>query len=79
MICGKTDDQRREDRDKWRRRFAIFPVTLFDGRWIWLEHYWVRTSRSDPFGGPGVQLTPCIQRFSEIPQPRAKTAPPPKR
>lgn len=79
MILGKTDADRHADRQRWRRRYAVLPVALYDGRWAWLEPYWVRTSTGCPHGGPGVFLAPIAQRFTEIPEPREFSAPPPKR
>lgn len=78
MIFGRTWQERDAARDTWKRRFALIPVPLWDGRWCWLSHYWVRKSCADPFGGPGVLLSVLTQRFVEIPEPRDRTPPPPK-
>lgn len=69
MIFGPSIVERRKRRETWTRRFAWVPVELFDGRMIWLEHYYARVSKADPFDGPGVRPFEVTQRFREIPTP----------
>lgn len=69
MIFGPSIEERRERNETWTRRFAWFPMKMYDGRFIWLEHYLVRVSKSDPYGGPGVKLRTTTQRFRDVPTP----------
>lgn len=38
MIFGMTE----EEKYKWHRLFAWWPVRLNDDRWVWLQWYWRR-------------------------------------
>ena len=42
MIYGKTYSEWSRHRESWRERFAFFPVTLDDGRGVWLQRYLTR-------------------------------------
>lgn len=49
MLYGKTTEQQRKeyeqkrlDRAIWKHKFAWFPITLSNGRKLWLEYYWIR-------------------------------------
>jgi len=42
MIFGMSEMAKRTRRERWKSKFALFPTHLSDGRWIWLEVYWMR-------------------------------------
>lgn len=49
MLYGKTTEQqvkkyeqKRLDKSIWKHKFAWFPITLPNGRKLWLECYWIR-------------------------------------
>lgn len=80
MIFGKSNEEKRRDEETWSRRFAVLPVTLFDGRILWWQTYFVRVSKADPYGGPGAFLHHVVQRFAQPPEPCQdwRDRPPPK-
>ena len=68
------------DPDRWSRRFAYLPAQMSDGRWIWWQTYFTRTSRQPINGGPGILIRPTIQKVARIPEPRSIPLPrPPKK
>lgn len=39
---GETKEQRERRTAEWHRVFCWVPRQLADGRWVWLEHVWLR-------------------------------------
>ncbi len=70
MIFGTTN----EDLKLWRRRYALLPVMLHDGRWLWLERFWTRWR----VNLAGVQWLEVVTEPYDDPPP-PKTAPPLRR
>ena len=68
------------DPDRWSQRFAYLPAQMSDGRWIWWQTYFTRTSRHPINGGPGILIRPAIQKVARIPEPKSIPLPrPPKK
>ncbi|MBN9314233.1 MAG: hypothetical protein J0I99_00685 [Devosia sp.] len=67
MIFGRTSAELKE----WRRRFALLPILLNDGRVLWLQHYHERWRRN----AAGFSwLEQSVEPYSDPPAP---TTPPP--
>lgn len=85
---GKTHEQWLQRTLGWTRTFALFPMQMNCGRWVWLEHYevrrepdcrggdnWIRRFEgSDEFdpGGPTGPPPPKPRRLPGSVQPRGK-------
>jgi hypothetical protein len=70
MIFGRTNDELK----LWRRRYALLPVQLRDGRWIWLQHFSTRW-RVNMAGVQWLEVQP--EPYEDPPPPT--TAPPLRR
>jgi hypothetical protein len=69
---GMTLDQHYNHLRTWRRKFALFPMQMDSGHWVWLESYFVRLNDS-------YWPSPYTQRALEIPADPTYPPPPPKR
>jgi len=39
---GETENQWKTRTLEWHRAFAVLPTQMDNGKWVWLEPYWIR-------------------------------------